>query len=76
MHFNGASYTQETNKGQSQCGSQNARNVTFQQNGEKVIGDQLYAAEQPKAGKSVRPDHSDPYYDSINQCSRYNDREY
>jgi hypothetical protein len=45
MHFNGASYTQEMNKGQAQCGSQNARNVTFQQYGEKVIADHLFAAE-------------------------------
>jgi hypothetical protein len=45
MNFNGASYTQETNKGQAQCGSQNARNVTFQQYGEIVLADHLYAAE-------------------------------
>jgi hypothetical protein len=45
MHFNGASYIQETNKGHAQCGSQNARNVTFQQYGEKVIADPLYAVE-------------------------------
>jgi hypothetical protein len=45
MHFNGVSYTQETNKGHAQCGSQNARNVTFQQYGEKVIADHLFAAE-------------------------------